>query len=142
MDIKILRKDSIDAISSYGKFMKKDNFIFISSIIIIISVSMIISSVILAKAISEQKQLYGALNTTVTGSLSTADLSVHENDKGDIIQLYDAASMLGYNDQNQLAEDIEKGQLKGIPCTKIRNHYVFSRRALEEWLYDKAKNTY
>lgn len=47
--------------------------------------------------------------------------------------------MLGY-EQDALIIDIENGKLEGIPYTKVGGHYIFSKRALEEWVYNKVLN--
>lgn len=108
----------------------KKNLIFIS--IIFLGVSMIISSLILSMAIKEGKQLNGILN----GSFSTSAYSSEERDS-DVLMPYDAGYMLGY-DQDALIIDIENGKLHGIPYAKLGDNYIFSKKALEDWIYSKT----
>ena len=110
----------------------KKNLLYIS--IMFLGVSMIISSFILSMAIKEGNQLYGSLNGSLSGSFSMSDSSSKDND---ILIPYDAGQMLGY-DQDALIIDIENGKLEGIPYAKFGNSYIFSKKALEEWIYSKT----
>lgn len=94
---------------------------------------MIISSLILANSIKEQTQVRG----TFDGSLHMNDLSTPDSYSGDILMPYEAGAMLGYDDFNALLQDITAGKIEGIPYTIIANNYVFSKKALEEWLYNR-----
>lgn len=111
--------------------MKKD-LTFIS--ILFLGISLLISSLIISKSlsISEPTIMNGSLN----GSLTLNDTNSYKN--SDVLQVYDAAAMLGYNDYNVLIQDINNGKLKGIPYTVIGNHYMFSKKALEEWIYNMS----
>lgn len=108
----------------------KKNLLFIG--ILILGISMIVSSIILSKSIKKQTQLNGTLNGTLT-------MNDSYNIDNDILQTYDAGAMLGYN-ESDLIRDIENGKLEGLPCTKIGGHYIFSKKALEEWIYNKTLN--
>ncbi len=107
----------------------KKNVLFIG--ILLLGISMIISSLILSKSISEGKQLNGSLN-------GTFDISNTTNEEGDILKAYSAGVMLGY-DRDDLIKDIDSGNLQGLPFAKIGDQYVFSKKALEEWVYSKSK---
>jgi len=91
--------------------------------------SIIISSLILSKSINGSKQLNSILNGSLTMSSS------YDADR-DILMPYEAGAMLGYN-QDEFIQDIENGKLKGIPCTQVGGHYIFSKKSLEEWVYSK-----
>ena len=94
--------------------------------------SMIISSLILSKSINENKQLNGVLN----GSFTMRDSYDVEKD---ILMPYDAGAMLGY-EQDDFIHDIKSGNLDGIPFTQVGGRYIFSKKALEEWVYSKTLN--
>lgn len=106
----------------------KKNLLYIS--IVFLGVSMIISSIILSRAIKEGNQLNGSLS----GSFSMIDNSRKESD---VLMPYDAGVMLGY-DQDALIIDIENGKLEGIPFAKFGDNYIFSKKALEDWIYNKT----
>jgi hypothetical protein len=114
--------------------------------IICLGVSMIICSLILSKAIKEQRQSYGTLNNQLSGSIE-GRLYLEEDDsanqmiiESDILVPYQVGELLGYSDYNLLIIDIEDGKLEGIPYTRIRSNYVFSKKALEDWIYSKVVN--
>lgn len=112
--------------------MKKD-LIFIG--MIFLGVSMIISSLILSKPQIKQEQF---LNTSLNGSLYQNVSSSESNlTSGDILQPYYAGLLLGYDQEDLIAKIID-GTLEGIPYVKIGNHYVFSKKALEEWIYNQS----
>lgn len=110
----------------------KRNLIFLG--IIFLGVSMIISSIIISKSFSELKNLNCKLNGSLTGSLTVSNMDSYYT-KSDVLQTYDAGIMLGY-EQDVLIQDIESGKLEGIPYTKVGDHYIFSKKALEEWVYN------
>lgn len=96
--------------------------------LLFLGISMIISSYFLSQAIKEQTQLNGIFN----GSLSMDDNS----ENNDILRIYDVAAMFAYEDYDSLIKDIKSGRIEGIPYTKIGENYIFSKKALEEWVYN------
>lgn len=104
--------------------------------LVFLSIAIIISAVILAFALNRQGVLTGDLNGSLNGSLTLVDSSgLYDSD---IIQSYQAAQLLGYQTgPEELITDILQGSLPGIPFTKINNNYIFSRKALEEWIYSR-----
>ena len=111
----------------------KNNLIFMG--LLFLGISMIVSALILSK--SESKQLH-----TITGSLNQSvnltQLDSLHNNTSDIILPHDAAIILGYESQEKLVKDIRDGELQEIPYVLIDNQVRFSKRALEEWIYDKS----
>jgi hypothetical protein len=81
---------------------------------------------------NEGKQLNGIFNGSFTMS------NAYNADK-DILMLYDAGAMLGY-DPGEFIQDIKNGKLEGIPFIQVGDRYIFSKKALEEWVYGKAVN--
>lgn len=106
----------------------KKNLLYIC--IVFLGFSMIISSIILSSAIKEGNQLYGSLS----GSFS---MSGYSREESDVLIPYSAGQMLGY-DQDALIFDIENGKLEGIPYTIVGDNYIFSKKALEDWIYSKT----
>lgn len=106
----------------------KKNLLFIG--MLFLGISMIISSLILSVSINQENQLNGILN-------GTFNMSEYSGIESDIIMPYGAGIILGY-DQDTLIQNIENGKLEGIPYTKIGDNYIFSKKALEEWVYSKT----
>jgi hypothetical protein len=97
---------------------------------------MIISSFIISKSLSEPTSIYGNLNGSINGSITVSNTDSYYNNS-DVLQAYDAGVMLGY-EYNAFIQDINNGKLEGIPYLEIGDHYIFSKKALEEWVYKKS----
>ena len=93
---------------------------------------MIISSYIISKSLSKSINMNGNLN----GSLTMSDMDSY-NFESDVLLAFDAGRMLGY-ESNSLIQDINNGKLEGIPYIKLKDHYIFSKTALEEWVYNES----
>lgn len=106
------------------------NLLFIGTLFL--GASLIASSLIMSKSIDGNKQLIGNLN-----GLFTLDDSYDNNANKDILMVYDAAAMFGYQEENFI-RDIENDRLEGLPFTQIGGRYIFSRKSLEEWLYNRT----
>lgn len=114
----------------------KRNLCFYS--VIFLGVSMIISSYIISRSLNELANKNDILNASLTGSLSVSNMESYKN-VSDVLQTYDAGIMLGY-EQDNLIQDIKSGKLEGIPYIEVGDHYIFSKKALEEWVYNRALN--
>ncbi len=98
---------------------------------------MIISSIFLSNSMRTLSQMNGILNGSLTMGNS------YEGIKSDILQQYDAQTLLGYDSDTDgglkhFIRDIENGTLEGLPYIKINGNYLFSKKALEEWLYHRS----
>lgn len=117
--------------------MKSNNLLFAG--MIILGVSIIISSIILSNPKIEQLQ---NVNSVLNGSLSM-NQTMTSSDSGntsDILKSDDAAIILGYNSSQYLIRDILGGNPEGIPYVLVDKNYLFSKKALEEWVYSKSLN--
>ena len=108
----------------------KKNLLFIG--IIFLGLSMIISSYIISKSLSKSINMNGILN----GSLTVSDMDSY-NFESDVLQAFNAGRMLGY-EADSFIQDINNGKLDGIPYIKLEDHYIFSKKALEEWVYNES----
>lgn len=107
------------------------NFLFIS--IIFLGLAMLISSFIISKSLSINEPTI--MNGNLNGSLTLNDTNSYS--RSDVLQASEAGAILGY-DYNVFIQDIDNGKLKGIPYIEIGGHYVFSKKALEEWVYNMS----
>lgn len=109
--------------------------------LVILSVAIIVSSIILAVALHQVSTIISSSQSVIQGSLNgslTLDDSSRFTDS-DIMQVYQAAELLGYGDTNDsFILDILNGKFQDIPYTKMGRTYIFSRVALEEWVYQRA----
>jgi hypothetical protein len=102
---------------------------------------MIISAIILSRSRIEQIQMVsGSLNGSLGISLSDINEAGAYSDiySGDIISMYDAARILLYENPELLKNEIDLGNKNDVPCVLINGNYVFSEKALEEWIYQKS----
>ena len=76
------------------------------------------------------------MNGNLNGSLTMSDMDSY-NFESDVLLAFDAGRMLGY-ESNSLIQDINNGKLEGIPYIKLKDHYIFSKTALEEWVYNES----
>ncbi len=119
--------------------MKKDTLFYG---MIFLGIALIVSSLILSGAIRQGNQLYGDLTGNLSGSFTStsADAIYTENINGinkDILIAAEAGALLGYQ-REDLINAIIKDELEGIPYTKLGSEYIFSRKALEEWVYKSS----
>lgn len=120
----------------------KKNLLFIG--ILFLGFSMMISSIILSNSMKTPSQLNGILNGSLTMEDSQQyDTGMLQQYGTDILQQYDAQILLGYDantedEQRHFIKDIENGPLEGLPYTKINGRYLFSKKAMEEWLYNRT----
>ncbi|MDF2486588.1 MAG: hypothetical protein K0R46_2756 [Herbinix sp.] len=113
----------------------KKNLLYIS--IIFLGISMIISAFILSRSKTEQIQsINGSLNGTF--GITQSNYQVIDTYSGDIISLYTAAGILLYDNQDVLKQAIDNGNKNDIPYVSINGNYLFSKKALEEWIYNKS----
>lgn len=108
--------------------MKKD-LLCIS--IVFLALSMIISAYIISKSLSEE--------TYMNGNLSGA-LTVMSDDTNfitsDVLNEEAARAMFGYA-YDYLIQMIRDGNLEHIPYIEFGDNYIFSKKALEEWVYSR-----
>ncbi len=119
--------------------MKKDTLFYG---MIFLGIALIVSSFILSNAIRQGNQLYGNLTGNLSGSFTSTSADViYTGNKNytnnDILITYDAGILLGYQ-RDDFIRAIISGELEGIPYTKLGSEYIFSRKALEEWVYNKT----
>ncbi len=62
-----------------------------------------------------------------------------ELEQKDVLQLYEAAKYLGMEFQ-ELEFAIETNRFKDLPYVKLGDHYVFSKKLIELWVEEAAKN--
>jgi hypothetical protein len=120
----------------------KKNLLYIS--IFFLGIAMIISAIILSRSRIEQFQMVsGSLNGSFGISQSSVNGSETDSDmySGDIISMYTAARILLYENPEILKNEIDNGNKNDIPYVLINGNYVFSEKALEEWIYRKAVST-
>lgn len=120
----------------------KKNLLYIS--IFFLGIAMIISAIILSRSRIEQIQMVsGSLNGSFGISQSSVNGSETDSDmySGDIISMYTAARILLYENPEILKNEIDNGNKNDIPYVLINGNYVFSEKALEEWIYRKAVST-
>jgi hypothetical protein len=79
------------------------------------------------------------MNAILNGSLSVVSNSDSNYNANDILQGPDAGAILGY-DYNAFIQAIKDGKLEGIPYIDLGDHFVFSKKALEEWVYKIQSN--
>lgn len=100
---------------------------------IIIGISLIICSFIL----KDSNLLTSFIPTPAGQNVSVPnDFNIRNND---IIGIYDVTAYIGM-DENDLIYAITSGKLKGFPFTKVNNNYLFSRKLIEQWVQESAKN--
>ena len=104
--------------------------------IILLGISFMISSLIIARSLD--KLVNKNFFSTINGSLNVSNSDYNNKIESDVLLIYDAEIMLGY-EPNTLRQDIQKGKLEGIPYTKVGTQYLFSKKALEEWVYNRSK---
>jgi len=96
---------------------------------LIIGISIIICSFLL----KDSNLLNSYIPTPPQNSVTIPDkISVAQND---VMILYDAASYLGF-DARVMEHAIENNELPGIPCLKLGENYVFSKKLLDNWVQD------
>ena len=118
----------------------RKNLVFVGMLLIgmlFLGASMIISSLILSESIIGNKELNGTLKGNLSGSFI---MSESPNVKSDILLPFEAGDILGYQQQEDFIQDIKNGTLEGIPFTQVEGRYIFSKKALEEWVYSKTIN--
>lgn len=105
----------------------------------VLAISLVVSAVIIRDA-------YMAKVEAPSIPYINADLSKVENalSNRDSMMLYDLAAYLGINTENLAAfkEMIEKNKIEGLPYIKINGNFVFSKRAVDQWLYDASLKRY
>lgn len=110
-----------------------------------IAVSIILSLALIACAII-LRDAY--LNKTMPQSIPyiNADLSTLSNalQEDDTMLLEEAGYYLGYSTENMgdFRALVGQNKLEGLPYTRLSGRIVFSRKALDEWLYNAAKQNY
>ena len=110
----------------------KKNLLFIG--FIFLGLSFVISSYIISHSLSNTINT----NATVNGVISVSNSDSDNTDKdSDILILHDAGTMLGYA-SDELIQMIKDGKLEGIPYVDLGDHYIFSKKALEEWVYNNS----
>lgn len=115
--------------------MEKNNNLLIGAIII--SIALIICASILKdayvnKGIPSQSSPY--INLDITG------LKEALSDRDTLIG-HDVAVYLGI-DYDDLKQMLYQDKLKDIPYIRIKGEFIFSKKALDEWLYNAAKSGY
>ena len=121
---------------TYKSLDKGYRIIFAS---IIFSISLIICAFIL-------KDAY--MSKTVPPSLPyiSADLSQLRDALvyDDVMLLDEAGAYLGYNYESmgEFRSLVGYNKIPGLPYTKLSGKIVFSKKALDEWLYNAAKQNY
>lgn len=111
----------------------KKNLLCLS--IIFLGISLIISALILSRSRIEYIHTFDG---NVHGSLGLLQSSTMVNEiTDDILVPNEAGSLLGYNGDD-LIRDIENGVISDIPYVYIGGEVRFSKKALEEWIYQKS----
>jgi hypothetical protein len=117
-----------------------ENSKLVSFSIICLSISLIISSVIISKGLTDASSnvTYGLNNcsSSISSGLASSSQAVStlpEND--DFLALFDACQYL-HMDEQSLRSYIGKSD-SNIPYTTIGNSIIFSKKALNKWMEDK-----
>lgn len=111
--------------------------------LIFLGISIIISACIISKPLGGLIYFNHTLAGTLDGTLSveqpdSSNYQININNKSDILQTEDAGRILGYSDNEKFIRDMGSGELKGIPYTRVSGHYLFSKKALDEWIYSNS----
>jgi|GEM_PF-6583577 hypothetical protein len=124
--------------------MKNNHYIL--GAIIFLGISLIVSANIIARAISNNTFLNGNLNGDLNGTFTMQSSSDTNNNtdnnmdvnNSDVINPEEAGKLLGYVDTVHFINDIKSGKLHGIPYLYLYDQYIFSKKAIEEWIYKQA----
>jgi len=108
----------------------KKNLLFIG--FIFLGLSFVISSYIISHSLSNTINTNAAVNGVI--SVSNSD---NTDKNSDVLMPYDAGAMLGYQ-SDEFIQMIKDGKLEGIPYVDLGDHYIFSKKALEEWVYNNS----
>jgi hypothetical protein len=114
------------------------------------NVGFLIGSIILAVALVVSvlimKDAY--LNKNVSQSIPYINANVSGIEKAlsnnDSMMLYDFVAYIGGNTSNlePYQKEIEENKFEGLPFIKINGIIVFSKRAVNQWLYDSSLKRY
>ncbi len=111
--------------------------------IIIAGIAVAISLVISSKLIGDA---YMAKVQAPSIPYINADLSGIEKAMGnkDSMLVYELADYLGMNGENMdvFERMIRENKIEGLPYVKINEVYIFSKKAIDQWLYDSSLKKY
>lgn len=114
----------------------KKNLVSIS--VMFLGLSIIISSYIISKSLSQITNMSAVLDGSLSVINSDSDYNTNAvSQTSDILQAYDAGVILGYEDY-VLIQFIRDGKLNGLPYIDLGDHFIFSKKALEEWVYKNS----
>lgn len=129
--------------------MKNNHYIL--GAIIFLGISLIVSANIIAGAISNNTFLNGNLNGNLNGTFTMQNSSDMDNNtdknidgnnsdvnNSDVINPEEAGKLLGYVDTVHFTNDIKSEKLHGIPYLYLYDQYIFSKKAIEDWIYKQA----
>jgi hypothetical protein len=115
--------------------------------IICLSISLVVSSIIIANGLREASfGASGSLNGSISsvgnsvGYLSNTIKEINNNTNGtdkDLMTMKEAASYLG-TIENNLFYSIENKTIT-VPYTKIEGNYMFSKKAIDKWIETQMK---
>lgn len=99
---------------------------------LIISISLIICSYML----QDSNLLRNGVHTEGSSFSVPSNLNFNQND---VMQIDDVCTYLGI-DATALKDAIEKNELPGLPYIKLGDNYLFSRKQIDIWVQEAAKN--
>lgn len=115
--------------------MPNSNKVFISIISgsLIIGIFILLSTIIYCKTMDNNDEKY------VSASISGLDnVTLKTESEDDVLSVYEASRYLLIESED-LENIIQNGNSLGMPYVKIKDEYIFSKSALDEW-FIKACN--
>ncbi len=119
---------------------------------LVIAGALIVCALILSYSINNSQfnlngDLSGNLNGNLYGELSLANNddntddpnNKNKNNPTNLIMADEAKSLIYYDGTiDAFLSDIKSGKLTDFPYIKMKENYVFSRKAIEDWVYKQS----
>lgn len=113
--------------------------------LIILGAAIVISALILANSLKKEAFLNGELSGSLQGSFVLQEDKPDEeiNSSNDIdtkviLSIDEVSIMLGYVNKGDLIKDITSNKLEKFPYLLIGGRFVFNKKSVEEWVYEKS----
>jgi hypothetical protein len=121
-----------------NKFMNQDKGRLWASVIIAIALIgsvLIFRNAYISKYYPQNHAITASLNTDLSGIINA--IENHDNNK-DALTLEEAAKYIGIKEE-YFKELFYSGKLDNLPYVTIAAYPVFSKKSLNEWIYNSSK---
>lgn len=116
--------------------MKSRGELIISSLIIAVALIICTTKLTNTNAFRGILNAYGSINSSVSLNNGQAN----QRSYNEVLSIYDATSYLGI-DEATLRNVVNSGNVLGIPYVSTGGQIIFSKKALDEWIYNASKSS-